>query len=250
LENLKRTKYVVSAALFIIPLFIFTDLVFIEIETAGEPVIIDDYLTLIHYKVYPTPTEKNESCILNRTIWDLFEKINGFENTPTVISLLEESNDFITLVFNDTNGEMYIVNLSVEMIEDYGRILENEFNSTYVKIITLTCIGPEAKKCVVHIHIPGVVGDIYALTAYLDMNKTLHVFFLVTNQNVADVPHYYTLFHSKVDVPKNTIDKCKIFYFEKKGNYGPPPPLLRDKPYPPRFQEEKNAFKNRGLFLS
>ena len=177
---------------------------------------MDDYLSQIGYKVYPSPADKNESCILNRSAWDIFESIDGFNNTPSVITVIKNYNTSINISLKEKDEIFCKVGLTVG-------IFEKTHTANTTKLLTIKIESHILRNFTVQSNnIVDVDGDIYGLTGSLDNNNSMvDIFVLITNDNIADVPHYYAVFYLKADLEKGSIGDWEPIYFEKRGGYGP-----------------------------
>jgi hypothetical protein len=169
---------------------------------------------------YPSPTNKNDLCIINKTIWNLFAEIGGFNNSPNAKERLVD-NGGISISLNNTENR-FLIELSGRTIEDYSNYAVDE-NIGYIRIISLTYKifsknNTEIKELTDSVG--GVGGTIFRITAHID-GDNIHVFFSISNADLMDSTHYYYMFYSKMNLSSGNVDKIKMFYFEKIGSHLP-----------------------------
>lgn len=174
------------------------------------------------YREYPTPTEKNSSCILDKEIWALFEEINGFGNIPNKTDWYFRP---ISVELNDHFNSTHIVSLKFFTAPHYN----SQEIASEIELVWITYKKVDEKNGeiinktvdIVSLGRGSFAGPIYSLTAYIDRNNSLHVFWRHAENFLMDAPQEYYLFYEKIDSSGEVIESGKIFYFEKRGGYLP-----------------------------
>ena len=169
----------------------------------------------------PSPENKNESCILNRTIWNLFAEIDGFNNAPNATGHLVRNGQNISIYLNDTDYSYKII-ITSYLLEDYSEFEKNQ-TVRYTGIVTLNYIklsksGSKIRE--ISQSIAGNMGPLFRLTAYKETDS-IHIFFSASNADMADTNNYYYIFYSRINLPSDNLDKIKLFYFEKREGHLP-----------------------------
>lgn len=174
--------------------------------------------------LYPTPEAYDDEAILNRSIWNLFVSIDGFNNTPS--AGVDFSGGNLSIFLNGSDNVGRSVSLERTWIRSYAYYGVGGAYDEDMELVTVRrkswdrAVSEVVSETTSVLAFSDLRANCYRLTAFLDESNILHVFWeRASLLTYVDAPNHYWLLYERIGSDSTVSVPTTLFYFDIKGGW-------------------------------